>query len=83
MTEQKNIKDIPRRLLEFVEAVSNENDLRGSQKKKIVLDKVVEEFQLDLDMVLMVSDLIDLIVDIAKNKHKIKTRAKALWRICC
>jgi len=83
MTEQKNIKDIPRRLLEFVEATSNENDLRGSQKKKIVLDKIVGEFGLDLDMVLLVSDLIDLIIDVSKNKHKIKKKVKSLYNLCC
>jgi len=82
MTEQKNIKDIPRRLLEFVEAVSNE-DLKGREKKKIVLDKVVEEFQLDIDMVLLVSDLIDIIVDISKNRHKIKKKVKTVFNLCC
>ena len=82
MAEQKNIKDIPRRLLEFVEAVSNE-DLKGREKKKIVLDKVVEEFQLDIDMVLLVSDLIDIIVDVSKQKHKIKKRVRSLYNLCC
>lgn len=81
-SQDKKLKDIPKRVLEFVEAVSSE-DLKGREKKKIVLDKIVEEFELDLDMALLVSDLIDLIVDVAKHKHKIKTRAKALWRICC
>ena len=52
-------------------------------KKKIVLDKIAEEFQLDLDMVLLVSDMIDLVVDIAKHKHKIKIRAKGLFNLCC
>jgi hypothetical protein len=83
MTEQKNIKDIPRRLLEFVEAVSNENDLKGREKKQIVLDKISDEFHLDFDMVLLVSDLIDIIVDVSKNKHKIKRRAKSLFSLCC
>ena len=82
MAEQKNIKDIPRRLLEFVEAVSNE-DLKGREKKKIVLDKVVEEFQLDIDMVLLVSDFIDLIIDVSKHRDKIKRRAKTLFNLCC
>ena len=82
MSEQKNLKDIPKRVLEFVEAVSNE-DLKGREKKKIVLEKIAEEFELDLDHVLLVSELIDMIVDIAKNKHKIKSKAKALWAVCC
>jgi len=82
MAENK-IKDIPRRLLDFIEAVSNENDLRGSQKKKIVLDKIAEEFQLDIDMLLLVSDMIDLIIDVSKQKHKIKKKVKTLYKFCC
>lgn len=82
MEQHINFKDIPKRLLEFIEAVSNQDDLKGREKKKIVLDKIIKEFNLDLEMVLLVSDMIDLIVDVSKNRHKIKKRAKSLWSVC-
>ena len=82
MEQHINFKDIPKKVLEFIEAVSTQDDLKGRDKKQIVLDKIIKEFNLDLEMVLLVSDMIDIIVDVSKNRHKIKKRVKSLWSVC-
>jgi len=83
MTDKKDKKEIAITLLELVEAFSVFDDLKGREKREKVLEKMMMYFDIDTEMILILGDFIDLIVDVSKNKHKIKKNAKKCIGLCC
>jgi len=83
MSNKKDKKEIPKVLLELIEAFSEFSDLKGREKREKVLEKMMIYFDIDTEMVLILGDFIDLIVDVSKNKHKIKKNAKKIFSLCC
>jgi len=83
MSEKKDKKEIPKVLLELIESFSQFDDLKGREKREKVLEKMMIYFDIDTEMVLILGDFIDLIVDVSKNKHKIKKNVKKIFNLCC
>ena len=83
MDIKKNKRDIPAILINLIESMSDNKDLTGKQKKDIVMRNMIETFEMDVDMVIMVSDFIDLIIKVHKHKTKIKTHTKKIFKLCC
>jgi hypothetical protein len=83
MDSKKNKRDIPTILINLIENMSDNKDLTGKQKKDIVMRNMIETFNMDVDMVIMVSDFIDLIIKVHKHKTKIKTNTKKILKLCC
>jgi len=82
MSEKKDKKEIPKVLLELIESFSQFDDLKGREKREKVLEKMMIYFDIDTEMVLILGDFIDLIVDVSKNKHKIKKNVKKCIGLC-
>lgn len=81
MTEKKELREIPIMLLKLIEVFS-QKEMTGKDKKKAVIDEMVKTFNLDLDMVSMVSEMIDIIIEVHKHRTKIKKNAKKIFSIC-
>lgn len=81
MNNKKEKKEIPTMLLKLIEVFS-QKEMTGKDKKKAVVDEMVKTFDLDLDMVLMISEMIDIIILISKNKDKIKRKSKKCINLC-
>ncbi len=83
MSEKKDKKEIATTLLELIESFSQFDDLKGREKREKVLEKMKMHFDIDTEMVMILGDFIDLIVDVSKNKHKIKKKVKKILKLCC
>ena len=83
MAEKKDKKEIATTLIELIESFSKFDDLKGREKREKVLEKMMIYFDIDTEMVLILGDFIDLIVDVSKNKHKIKKKVKKILKLCC
>ena len=83
MSEKKELREIPKVLLELIEAFSQFDDLSGKQKKKMVIDKMGVYFDMDLDMLIIVNEMVDVIIEVHKHRTKIKKKAKKIFSLCC
>lgn len=83
MSEKKSKKELPRILIEMIEKMSEHEDLKGREKKDIVLKKMIEWFEVDEDLADILSGVIDIIIDVSKHKDKIKRASKKFIKICC
>lgn len=82
MSKKKELREIPKVLLELIEAFSQFDDLNGKQKKEMVIDKMGVYFNLDLDMIIIINEMIDVIIEVHKHRTKIKKNAKKIFSIC-
>ena len=83
MSEKKELREIPKVLLELIEAFSQFDDMTGKQKKKMVIDKMGVYFHMDLDMLIIVNEMVDVIIETHKHRTKIKNKAKKIFNLCC
>jgi hypothetical protein len=81
--KKKEKRDIPKVLLELIESFSIFDDMTGKQKKQAVVDKMAQLFDLDLDMVIIINEMIDIVIEVHKHRTKIKKKAKTILKLCC
>jgi len=81
--KKKEKRDIPKVLLELIESFSVFDDMTGKQKKEAVVNKMAQLFDLDLDMVIIINEMIDVIIETHKHRTKIKKKAKKILNLCC
>jgi hypothetical protein len=82
MSEKKELREIPKVLLELIEAFSQFDDMTGKQKKQMVIDKMGQLFNLDLDLIIIINEMVDVILEVHKHRTKIKKKAKKCISLC-
>jgi len=69
-------------LIDLMQTVEFSKQLSGLEKKDFVLTKMKKLFDLDDQKIEMISEFIDIIILLDKNKIKIQKSAKKIF-ICC
>jgi DNA gyrase/topoisomerase IV subunit A len=80
---KKDKRELATTLLELIESFSEFDDMTGKQKKQAVLDKMGQLFDLDLELIIIINDMIDIIIEVHKHRTKIKKKAKKILSLCC
>ncbi len=80
---KKDKRELATTLLELIESFSEFSDMTGKQKKQAVLDKMGQLFDLDLELIIIINDMIDIIIEVHKHRTKIKKKAKKILSLCC
>lgn len=80
---KKDKRELATTLLELIESFSEFEDMTGKQKKQAVLDKMGQLFDLDLELIIIINDMIDIIIETHKHRTKIKKKAKKILSLCC
>lgn len=81
--KKKDKRELATTLLELIESFSEFDDMTGKQKKQAVLDKMGQLFDLDLELIIIINDMIDIIIETHKHRTKIKKKAKKILSLCC
>ncbi len=81
--KKKDKRELATTLLELIESFSEFDDMTGKQKKQAVLDKMGQLFDLDLELIIIINDMIDIIIEVHKHRTKIKKKAKKILSLCC
>ena len=80
--KKKDKRELATTLLELIESFSEFDDMTGKQKKQAVLDKMGQLFDLDLELIIIINDMIDIIIEVHKHRTKIKKNAKKCIALC-
>ena len=81
--KKKDKRELATTLLELIESFSGFDDMTGKQKKQAVLDKMGQLFDLDLELIIIINDMIDIIIEVHKHRTKIKKKVKKIFSLCC